>query len=411
LTSSFLQKEFLIFTITYQRKKINWQNEKWEVNLHKIQALYLHFPFCKQKCYYCDFNSYAGLDSLAPEYIKALWREIERYLPQTAPLTSVYFGGGTPSCLPTELLSATLAFLKEHFEVTPQTEITIEINPGTADGEKLLELQSAGFNRLSIGLQAAQDKLLETIGRIHNWNDFVTCYQQAREVGFTNIGVDLIFGLPRQTKKQWRETLRRVVGLNPEHLSAYGLQLEPGTILREMVEKQRLTLPEEDTVAAMLELTMEYLPAAGYEHYEISNYAKPGRRSAHNLGYWRGRDYLGFGAGAYSTVAGERWYNVKEPQVYIGRMQTGRAVVAERESLNRRTAAAEALMLGLRLREGINLPQYVEQHEIDLLKKSRGELVNLFAAKLIDRQGDYLFLTDKGLLLSNYVTVRLMGTL
>jgi oxygen-independent coproporphyrinogen-3 oxidase len=379
--------------------------------LQKIQALYLHFPFCKQKCYYCDFNSYSGLDSLIPAYVKALWAEIERYLPQTAPITSVYFGGGTPSCLPAKLLSATLGHLKKHFLITRQTEITIEINPGTAGIEKLLELQDAGFNRLSIGLQASQDELLHTIGRIHNWDDFVTCYQMAREVGFANISVDLIFGLPRQTEVQWRETLQKVVGLNPEHLSAYCLQLESGTMLHSMVEKQMLVLPEEDTVAAMMELTMKYLKAAGYEHYEISNYAKPGRRSAHNLSYWRSRDYLGFGAGAYSTVYEERWYNVKEPQVYIERIQNGQSAVAEREQLNRRTAAVEALMLGLRIREGINLKQYSDLHEIDLMKKARSELARLFTENLIDKQGDYLFLTDKGLLLGNYVISQLMRAL
>jgi oxygen-independent coproporphyrinogen-3 oxidase len=379
--------------------------------LQKIQALYLHFPFCKQKCYYCDFNSYSGLDSLIPAYVKALWAEIERYLPQTAPITSVYFGGGTPSCLPAKLLSATLGHLKKHFLITRQTEITIEINPGTAGIEKLLELQDAGFNRLSIGLQASQDELLHTIGRIHNWDDFVTCYQMAREVGFANISVDLIFGLPRQTEVQWRETLQKVVGLNPEHLSAYCLQLESGTMLHSMVEKQMLVLPEEDIVAAMMELTMKYLKAAGYEHYEISNYAKPGRRSAHNLSYWRSRDYLGFGAGAYSTVYEERWYNVKEPQVYIERIQNGQSAVAEREQLNRRTAAVEALMLGLRIREGINLKQYSDLHEIDLMKKARSELARLFTENLIDKQGDYLFLTDKGLLLGNYVISQLMRAL
>jgi oxygen-independent coproporphyrinogen-3 oxidase len=379
--------------------------------LQKIQALYLHFPFCKQKCYYCDFNSYAGLDALAPEYLKAMRIEIKCYSSQATPITSVYFGGGTPSCLPVEFLTATLDYLKEHFLITPQTEITIEINPGTVDLEKLLKLQNAGFNRLSIGLQASQDELLQTIGRIHNWNDFVTCYQLARDVGFANIGVDLIFGLPTQTYAQWQETLRRVVRLKPEHLSAYGLQLEPGTPLHGMVEQQLLVLPEEDTVAAMMELAMEYLKVAGYEHYEISNYAQPGRRSIHNFSYWCGRDYLGFGAGAYSTVSGERRYNCKDPRAYIERIQNGQSAVAERERLNRRTAAVEALMLGLRTSDGVNLKQYADRHEIDLMKKASRELADLFTAKLIAKQDDYLFLTTKGLMLSNYVISRLMGAL
>jgi oxygen-independent coproporphyrinogen-3 oxidase len=351
------------------------------------------------------------MDSLMPQYVTALQLEIERYLPQTAPLSSVYFGGGTPSYLPAELLSAALDYLKQHFFITSQTEITIEMNPGTAGVEKLLVLQAAGFNRLSIGLQAAQDELLTTIGRIHNWDEFVTCYQLAREVGFANIGVDLIFGLPRQTITQWRETLERVVALNPDHLSVYGLQLEPGTFLHSMVTKQMLTLPDEDTVAAMMELAMNYLRDAGFDHYEISNYARPGRRSAHNLSYWRCRDYLGFGAGAYSTVHGERWSNFKDPRVYIERLEGGQTVVAEREVLNRRLAAVEALMLGLRTSEGINLQQYEDRYAIDILKKARNELTNLFSAQLIARQDGHLFLTDQGILLGNYVTTQLLRSL
>jgi oxygen-independent coproporphyrinogen-3 oxidase len=376
-----------------------------------IQAVYVHFPFCKQKCHYCDFNSYTGLERLAPQYVEALRTEMGQYLPQTVPLTSVYFGGGTPSCLPAELLCTTLGYLKEHFFITAQTEITIELNPGTAGIEKLIELYDAGFNRLSIGLQAAQDELLTTIGRIHTWDDFVTCYQLAREVGFTNIGVDLIFGLPRQTQMQWQETLQRVVALNPEHLSAYGLQLEPGTVLHRMVTQQMLELPDEEAVAAMMEETMVYLQSSGYEHYEISNYAKPGRQSVHNLGYWRCRDYLGFGAGACSTVYGERWNNYREPQVYIERLQNGQSAVAERELLDQHTVAVEALMLGLRTREGVNLQQYGDLYTIDLMEKARSELRPLFNRQLITKQGDFLCLTAKGLLLANYVTVAIMRAL
>jgi oxygen-independent coproporphyrinogen-3 oxidase len=376
--------------------------------LQKIQALYVHFPFCKQKCYYCDFNSFSGLEELAPEYVNALRLEAGQYLPQDAPLTSIYFGGGTPSCLPAELIRATLDYLKKHFFVTAQTEITIEINPGTVSIQTLIELYEAGFNRLSIGLQAYQDELLKMIGRIHTWDDFITCYQLAREVGFANIGVDLIFGLPRQTRAQWRETLRQVVALNPEHLSTYALQLEPGTLLHGMVTKQLLVLADEDTVAGMMEGAMEYLPACGYEHYEISNYAKPGRCSVHNLGYWRCRDYLGLGAGAVSTAGGERWSNIKEPQAYIERLRKGLSAVAEREMLDQRTAAVEALMLGLRTRQGIDLRQYQDAHGINLIKKAREQLSPLFSEKLIDQQGDYLFLTAKGVLLANYVTAQIM---
>jgi oxygen-independent coproporphyrinogen-3 oxidase len=377
----------------------------------KTLALYLHFPFCRQKCYYCDFNSYSGLETLIPDYFRAMRTEIGRYLPQTNPVGSVYFGGGTPSCLPVESLSAILQYLKDEFFIAPHTEITIEANPGTVGIEQLLELKAAGFNRLSLGLQAFQAELLETIGRIHDWDDFAICYHLAREVGFDNIGVDLIFGLPRQTLEQWRESLRQVVALNPEHISAYCLQLEPGTVLYNMVEQKILALPEEETVAAMMEAAMDFLGTSGYEHYEISNYARPGRRSRHNLGYWQGRDYLGFGAGAYSTVYGERWNNFKNPHFYIERLQKGQPAVAGRELLNQRTVAVEALMLGLRIRDGINLKQFRERYEIDLMKKARVEVANLFEEKLIDKQDGALFLTKKGVLVSNYVIARLMQAL
>lgn len=371
-------------------------------------ALYLHFPFCKQKCYYCDFNSYSGMEQYVPAYFTALRAEIDRYLPQNRPITSVYFGGGTPSLLPAELLSETLRYLKEHFFISPQTEITIEVNPGTVDIEKLIDLKEAGFNRLSIGLQATQDHLLELIGRIHNWNDFEMCYHFAREVGFDNIGVDLIFGLPRQTMADWQQTLEQVLELEPEHVSTYGLQLEPGTLLHSMVEKEMLVLPDEELVAEMMEYTMNFLPAAGYTQYEISNYAKPGRESVHNMNYWQCRDYLGLGTGAYSTVYGERWFNFKEPLQYIERIQNGLSVVAERELINKRTAAIEALMLGLRTRRGINLQKFLETHEIDIMRKARIELANLYEEKLIEKQDEFLFLTDKGIMISNYVISRLL---
>jgi oxygen-independent coproporphyrinogen-3 oxidase len=371
-------------------------------------AIYVHFPFCRQKCYYCDFNSYSELDHLIPEYLTALHTEIESYLPQTRPVGSIYFGGGTPTYLPAEMLTETLRFLKRRLYILPRSEITIEVNPGTVTPDKLIDLKAAGFNRLSIGLQATRNELLESIGRIHTWGDFGFCYQLAREVGFDNIGVDLIFGLPRQTLSQWRETLEQVVAIGPEHISTYGLQLESGTLLKGMVERGETELPEEDEVAAMMELAMSYLPGNGYRHYEISNYAKPGRESVHNLSYWECRDYLGFGAGAYSTVYGERWSNFKDPRLYIDRIQNRLSIIAERELLGERTKAVEALMLGLRTRKGINLQAYRERHRIDLTRKARVELANLSDEQLVVHRDDSLFLTDKGILISNYVISRLL---
>jgi oxygen-independent coproporphyrinogen-3 oxidase len=375
--------------------------------LNKI-AIYVHFPFCRQKCYYCDFNSYSNLDHLIPGYITALYTEIESYLPQTRPVGSIYFGGGTPSYLPTEMLTETLGFLKNSLYLLPRTEITVEVNPGTVTPDKLINLKEAGFNRLSIGLQATRNDLLESIGRIHTWDDFWFCYQLAREVGFDNIGVDLIFGLPRHTLAQWRETLEQVVAVGPDHISAYGLQLESGTLLKGMVERGELELPEEDEAAEMMEFAMRYLPECGYCHYEISNYAKPGRESVHNLSYWECCDYLGFGAGAYSTVYGERWANFRDPGLYIERIQHQLPIIAERELIKGRTVATEALMLGLRTRKGVNLQEFREKHRIDLTRKAQVELANLHDEQLVVCNKDFLFLTDKGILISNYVISRLL---
>ncbi|HBF39110.1 MAG TPA: coproporphyrinogen III oxidase, partial [Firmicutes bacterium] len=236
----------------------------------------MHFPFCKRKCYYCDFNSYSGIDQLMPEYGQSLIAELKRFLPERRMIRSVYFGGGTPSYFPAQLLIKILQFIKENFFIGEAAEVTIEVNPGTTGFEGLSLFHEAGFNRLSLGLQASQDELLAAIGRIHNWRDFLTIYQQAGKVGFTNIGLDLICGLPGQSVKAWQESLQKVVSLNPEHISAYALQLENGTPLDGMVADGLLTLPTEDEVVHMMRITMDFLRENGYEHYEISNFARPG---------------------------------------------------------------------------------------------------------------------------------------
>ena len=231
--------------------------------MEKQLSIYLHFPFCKRKCYYCDFNSASGQEGLIPDYIEALILEMQSYLPQRRHLSSIYFGGGTPSYLPVEELIKVMNYIKAHFLISTQTEITLELNPGTIGVEDLILLKEAGFNRLSIGLQAAQDRLLESIGRIHTWNEFNDVFELAREIGFTNLGVDLIFGLPDQSLADWEETLQKVVALNPEHISAYGLQLESGTKLAELVSDGILKLPTEDEVVAMMRLSDELFAESG----------------------------------------------------------------------------------------------------------------------------------------------------
>lgn len=348
------------------------------------------------------------MEDLIVVYVKALKTEIESYLPEDRPVRSIFFGGGTPSYLPVELLTELLSFIKENFTLSPKVEITIEVNPGTVGGPELAELKSAGFNRLSIGLQASQDRLLKRIGRIHSWNDFLNVFESGRNAGFNNLGVDLIFGLPGQTLHDWEETLEQVVSMKPDHLSAYGLQLETGAKLAIDVERGFTKLPSEDEVVDMMNLCMSYLPDQGYQHYEISNYAAPGFQCLHNLSYWRGDNYLGFGAGAYSTDHNERRFNIKEPWDYINAVSNGVSPIREREILDLKTRAIEALMLGLRLDSGVNLQEYEAKFGIDLIKKNGRYLKQLMKEKLVVLNGSSLTLTNTGILLSNSVISSLL---
>lgn len=346
-----------------------------------------------------------------PVYAEALLVEMKRFLPQERVIKSVYFGGGTPSYFPSELLTILLQFIKENFFVTPVTEVTIEANPGTIDINNLILLNEAGFNRLSLGLQAVQDEILQIIGRIHSRQDFLAIFEQAREIGFTNIGVDLIFGLPGQSVGAWQETLQKVVTLQPEHISAYGLQLGPQTKLGMLIADGSLFLPSEDEVVTMMQMTMDYLRDNGYEHYEISNYARSGFRSTHNMGYWSGRNFLGFGAGATSTYHQDRWTNLNDPLQYIQKIKTGASVVASRETIDSQTAITEAIMLGLRKRSGINLDQFQQLFRLDLQTKIGSEIERLINQKMLVVEDGNLALTDAGVLVSNYVIASLLAGL
>lgn len=345
---------------------------------------------------------------MIPDYVVALTSEMRRFIPESRRLRSIFFGGGTPSYLPSKYLVELLAFIKKNFITQPETEITIEINPGTVGRAELRFLKKAGFNRLSIGIQAAQNFLLKEIGRIHTWEEFLSVYKAARETGFTNTGVDLIFGLPGQSLADWRYTLMEVIRLQPEHISAYGLQLEEGTRLYAMVNSGAVVLPPEDEVIAMMRLSMKLLREYGYEHYEISNYAKPGFASVHNLGYWTGRDYLGFGAGAYTTNHGKRWYNEKDPARYVESLRKNQLIISECETITRRLATFEAVMLGLRLRAGINLASFATQYGVNLREKAGSKIAGLLDQDLLVLEDGYLKLTDQAVVLSNHVISRLL---
>jgi oxygen-independent coproporphyrinogen-3 oxidase len=325
-------------------------------------GLYVHFPFCSSKCAYCDFASFplqcmGGL-SAARRYLDAVGVELDLRAASGefygAAVDTIYFGGGTPTALPAEWLTEMLARIGRRFAVAAEAEVTVEANPGTVDGETLETLRGAGVNRLSLGVQSFRDQELQLLGRVHTAAEAAQAAEQARAAGFGNLSLDLISGLPGQTVAQWRESVAQAVALAPEHISAYGLSLEEGTPLAEAVASGQLPAPDEDQGAEMYRLTEEALSQAGYEHYEISNYARPGRPCRHNRRYWAGDEYLGLGSSAHSHRRGTRWNNLRAPAVYVGWLERGLLPTARAEALSARERVGELLMLGLRCAEGVS---------------------------------------------------------
>lgn len=323
-------------------------------------GLYIHIPYCLQKCRYCDFFSVPCRES-APAYVGAVIREMEllrERMGEAPSVPSVFFGGGTPTALPVDTLCALLRRIGELFPLQEGAEISLECNPGTATEQDFARLRGAGFNRLSLGLQTTDNHLLKAIGRIHSYEDFLTAFQKARRAGFDNINTDLMHGLPGQSLKGYLRSLREVCALHPEHISAYCLILEEGTPLYTDVQTGRVPLPEEDETADMEDAGMAYLQEQGYGRYEISNFAQPGRQCRHNLIYWNNRPYLGFGAGAHSSCPGEngwrRWANPADIEGYIHALQRDRLPRVEQPPLSRKEEAFETMMVGLRKVEGVS---------------------------------------------------------
>ncbi|MGE5576823.1 MAG: radical SAM family heme chaperone HemW [Syntrophothermus sp.] len=386
-------------------------------------ALYIHIPFCRRKCYYCDFNSYpagASAPGTVEAYTAALIREIRWYAARLAlsgdrvAVGSIYIGGGTPTLLETGQLQAILAACQEGFSWDTAggaqgTEVTVEANPGTLTPEKLEGLLAAGVNRLSLGAQSLSDNLLAAIGRIHSAGDFVASYQLARRIGFANINVDLIFGLPGQTLAEWEETLGRVVAMGPEHISAYGLIIEAGTPFAEWVATGKITPAGEELEAAMFETTMATLEAAGFEHYEISNYARPGYQCRHNLVYWHNEPYIGVGAGAWGYWRGIRYANASRPEEYLARMSGGKGVdgvskaVVETERPSLPVQMGETMMMGLRLLKGVSFRRFRERFGRGLLEVYAKEAADLQKEGLLHISPDGVRLTRRGVLLANRV--------
>ena len=326
-------------------------------------GIYIHVPFCRSKCQYCDFYSLACKDDdLMDEYIRAICTHIK----ETGPLApgyrvdTVYFGGGTPSFLGADGMAAILTAVRQHFDVSSQAEITFEANPDSVTPRLLRRLKSEGFNRVSLGVQCDNDALLENLGRPHTYEDAVTAVEKIRKAGFRNLSLDLMFGLPGQTLESWQDTLINVLQLKPEHISCYGLKVEKGTPLYEY--KDICGLPDDDAQADMYLAAVEILKSRNYRHYEISNFAKKDRASRHNLKYWTGCEYLGFGPDASSDFAGKRFVMVRDLRGYIDGIRNHGQVIADIQEIPPRERAGEYLMMRLRTSIGISREEYEKQY-------------------------------------------------
>ncbi len=391
-------------------------------------GLYVHIPFCRVRCSYCDFNTYAGLEDLMPAYVDALTREMAWYgvhpWVQAAVVDTVYFGGGTPSLLPLPLWERLFDALHRHFRLAPEVEITVEANPETLTPDLLRGLRGLGVNRLSMGMQAVHPQDLRLLGRSHDFPTVIRAVALARRAGFDNLNLDLIFGLPGQPLVRWQEALAWALRLAPEHLSCYALTLEHGTPLQVWVRRGRVPPVDDDLAADMYLWALEALEQAGYRHYEISNWARGGHACRHNLKYWRYEPYLGLGAGAHGfwriPGQGVRLANVLAPRVYIARLgrqrppagevqELGSPAVVSRQYLTPDDMALELALMGLRLtREGLPDGRFREVVGRSLADFFADALPELRDLGLVDWDGRHLRLTRRGLLLANRVWVRLM---
>ncbi|GLV14143.1 oxygen-independent coproporphyrinogen-III oxidase-like protein YqeR [Alicyclobacillus hesperidum] len=326
------------------------------------RSLYVHIPFCKSRCFYCDFNTYVAPERVMEDYVEGLAREWEMIAQAgVPPLRTVFFGGGTPTLLADPLLARMLQSLHAHFSLDEEAEVTFEANPDSITPEKLRVLREYGVNRISFGAQTFRDHLLMAIGRAHDSDAIATAVDAAFEAGFGHINIDLMFGLPEQTIEDVEDSLLRVLALPVDHVSAYWLKVEPGTPFAKWQELGQLPLPGEDEEADMYDLVRDTLTQRGFRHYEISNFAKPGAEARHNLVYWRNQPYLAAGAGAHGYVGGVRHENLRKIRDYLDAIALGRRPYAEETAISIAERMEDQVMLGLRLAEGVSAPRFQER--------------------------------------------------
>jgi len=379
-------------------------------------ALYIHVPYCRRKCPYCDFNSYAVEAVPEEEYASALlseldaYRQMERWGRQV--VSSIYFGGGTPSLLKPATLADLLMQVKESFETSSDLEVTLEANPAAGGDIDYAALARAGINRLSLGVQSFDDKVLKTLGRLHGAAQSRACVRAARQAGFTNIALDLIFGVPGASLKQWRSDLDQCLELAPSHISTYELTIEPGTQFYRLNESGLLPARREEDLTDMYTMAREVLETHGYRHYEISNFARPGKEARHNRAYWCRVPYLGLGAGAHSFDPecgwGARWSNLEDPDAYMATARKHGTACASREELSKAQAMDEFLLLGLRQLEGVSLAEFEEIFAEPLWARFP-HAETLLADGLIVARDQRIALSERGLLLADAVIGKLLS--
>jgi oxygen-independent coproporphyrinogen-3 oxidase len=371
--------------------------------------LYLHMPFCVRKCAYCDFLSFPTDQETQNLYTRRLREDIDAMGKKYGdiPVDTIFIGGGTPSVPDSALIVGIMEHVRKAFHVAEGAEISMEANPGTVTREKLTDYRRAGINRLSFGLQSANDRELKLLGRIHTWAEFLESFHLARECGFTNINIDLMSALPGQTRESWKDTLKRVTDLNPEHISAYSLIIEDGTPFGEKYgsEEGRKLLPDEDSEREMYHETKRFLQDCGYERYEISNYAKPGRACRHNIGYWTGLPYLGLGLGASSYMDGCRFAVNSDMKQYL---EEKPGMFTDVEKLTKKDMEEEFFYVGLRMTAGVSLPEFERRFGVSAKDVYPGLMETFVAEKAAVFQGDRFVLTDYGLDVSNYIMAQFL---
>jgi oxygen-independent coproporphyrinogen-3 oxidase len=392
-------------------------------------GLYVHVPFCLTRCPYCDFNTYQGIENLIAPYLEAVTTEFGLWgrVLQRPAVSTVFFGGGTPSYLPDGYIGRMLEAARVAFDVRGDAEVTVEANPGDLNQAACRRLLSQGVNRLSMGVQSLDDGLLTLLGRRHSSKEAVKAFQAARDAGFTDISLDLMYGLPHQSPAQWQDTLRAAASLGPTHLSLYSLTLEEGTPMYRQVEQGKLPEPDPDRAADMYDHARVFLAGAGYHHYEISNWAQPGCVARHNLAYWLNRPYLGVGPGAHSRLGSYRFWEENAPRTYIARVKRWQAAqpgpfrslteaelrtvlpVAGQEFIDLETACAETMFLGLRLLDGMDLAEASAGAGADLEDKYRREIDDLVGLGLLERQNGRLRMTESAYFIANQVFTRFVG--